>query len=92
MSVALNKSDVEFKEWQQLPEQTTLIDHAEGHPGHGWVQQDPSRGVAGPKSTCERPVALLGRHLDQRQRLNAKWRLHHRALWLQSGLGLVQRV
>lgn len=36
-------TDPTFPHWQPFPQQTLLVNHTAGHPGHGWVQQDPSR-------------------------------------------------
>ena len=36
MSVALDPTDVEFKTWQQLPQQTVLVNYTEGHAGTGY--------------------------------------------------------
>ncbi len=44
MSVARDPTDHLLKEWQPFDQQTTLVNYTEGHTGHGWVQQDPSRG------------------------------------------------
>ena len=35
-------TDPTFPHWQPFPQQTVLVNHTAGHPGHGWVQQDPS--------------------------------------------------
>ena len=44
MSLATDPTDRLLKDWQPFDQQTTLVNYTAGHVGHGWVQQDPSRG------------------------------------------------
>jgi hypothetical protein len=44
MSLARDPNDHLLKDWQPFEQQTTLVSYTAGHSGHGWVQQDPSRG------------------------------------------------
>jgi hypothetical protein len=42
MSVG-DHTDPDVKAWQQLTDQTLLVNYTAGAKGHGWVQQDPSK-------------------------------------------------
>lgn len=44
MSFARDPSDHLLKDWQPFDQQIALVNYTAGHAGHGWVQQDPSRG------------------------------------------------